>query len=212
MSYEEGAAIGIQALTAWTMIRESYYVKKGDVILVHAAAGGVGLILCQMLHYLGATVIGTVSTDEKAKMAREHGADHVIIYTREDVVDRVNELTNGLGCHAVYDGVGKSTFESSLACTRRLGSLISFGNASGAVPPVELFKLTPKNLKLLRPRLYGYMVTHEESQKWWKEILELYSKKVFKLNIHKVYNLKDAKQVHVDLESRKTTGKLLIKI
>lgn len=194
------------------MIRDAYAVKKGDVILVHAAAGGVGLLLVQLLHHLGATVIGTVGSDEKAKLAKEHGADHTIVYTREDIVERVNEITNGQGCHAVLDGVGKDTFDASIASTRRLGTLVSFGNASGAVPPVNIFTLTPKNLKLMRPGLFGYLTTPEESHKWWSELLDLYSSKAFKIKIHKVYNLEDIKQAHIDIESRKTTGKLVIKI
>jgi NADPH2:quinone reductase len=212
VSYEEGAAIGIQALTAWTMVRDGYPVKKGDTILVHAAAGGVGLLLCQMARHLGATVIGTVSTDEKAELARKNGAHHTIVYTREDVVERVNEITNGLGCHAVLDGVGKSTFEASLKATRRLGTLISFGNASGAVPPISIACLAPKNIKLMRPQLFAYLATREESQKWWSEVFDLLSEKVIDLHIHKIYDLKDAKQAHIDIESRKTTGKLLIKL
>lgn len=212
ITYEEGAAIGIQALTAWTMVRDGYKVQKGDTVLVHAAAGGVGLLLCQMANHLGATVIGTVGSDEKAELARANGAHHTIVYTRENTVDRVNEITNGLGCHAVLDGVGKDTFEDSLASTRRLGTLISFGNASGAVPPVSIMKLTPKNLKLMRPQLFAYLATREESQKWWGEVFDLLKKKVIKLNIHKVYDLKDAKQAHIDIESRKTTGKLLLRL
>ncbi|CEP19006.1 hypothetical protein [Parasitella parasitica] len=212
VKYEDAAAIGIQALTAWTMVRDGYQVKKGDTILVHAAAGGVGLLLCQMIRHLGATVIGTVSTDEKATLARENGADHVIVYTRENVVERVNELTNNLGCHAVLDGVGKSTWDDSLACTRRLGTLISFGNASGVVPPIKIQCLTAKNLKLMRPQLFAYLATREESQKWWSEVFDLLAKKVIKLHIHKIYDLENAKQAHIDIQSRKTTGKLLIRL
>lgn len=212
VTYEQGASIGIQALTAWTMVRDGYRVQKGDTILVHAAAGGVGLLLCQMAHHLGATVIGTVSTDEKAQLARANGADHTIVYTRENTVERVNEITNGLGCHAVLDGVGKDTFQDSLASTRRLGTLISFGNASGAVPPIAITCLTPKNLKLMRPQLFNYLTTREESQKWWGEVFDLLKKNVIRLHVHKVYDLKDAKQAHIDIESRKTTGKLLIKL
>ncbi|KAI8390326.1 hypothetical protein BD560DRAFT_319369 [Blakeslea trispora] len=212
ISYEEAAAIGIQGLTAWTMVRDGYPVKKGDIILVHAAAGGVGLLLCQMAHHLGAIVIGTVSSEEKAELARQNGATHTIIYTREDVVKRVNEITNNLGCHAVLDGVGKDTFEGSLAVTRRLGTMISFGNATGVVPPVPLSSLTPKSLKLMRPSLNAYVDTREEFVKWWSEVLDLLRKKVIKLHIHKVYDLKDASQAHIDIESRKTTGKLLLKL
>ncbi|OBZ85816.1 putative quinone oxidoreductase [Choanephora cucurbitarum] len=212
ISYEEAAAIGIQGLTAWTMLRDGYPVKKGDIILVHAAAGGVGLLLCQMAHHLGATVIGTVSSEEKAELARQNGATHTIIYTREDVVKRVNEITNNLGCHAVLDGVGKDTFESSLAVTRRLGTLISFGNATGVVPPISISCLAPKALKLMRPTLFAYVDTREEFVKWWSEILDLLRKKVIKLHIHKIYDLKDASQAHIDIESRRTTGKLLLKL
>ncbi|GAA5809675.1 hypothetical protein MFLAVUS_003087 [Mucor flavus] len=212
ITYEQGASIGIQALTAWTMVRDGYNVKKGDTVLVHAAAGGVGLLLCQMAHHLGATVIGTVSTDEKAQLARANGADHTIVYTRENTVERVNEITNGLGCHAVLDGVGKDTFQDSLAVTRRLGTLISFGNASGAVPPISITCLTPKNIKLMRPQLFAYLAERKESQKWWGEIFDLLKRKVIHLHVHKVYDLKDAKQAHIDIESRKTTGKLLIKL
>lgn len=212
ISYEQAAAIGIQALTAWTMVRDGYKVKKGDTILVHAAAGGVGLLLCQMAHHLGATVIGTVSTDEKAQLARANGADHTIVYTREDTVERVKEITNGLGCHAVLDGVGKDTWEGSLASTRRLGTLISFGNASGAVPPIKITCLTPKNIKLMRPQLFAYLSDRDDSRKWWGEVFDLLKKNVINLHVHKIYDLKDAKQAHIDIESRKTTGKLLIKL
>ncbi|KAI9264130.1 hypothetical protein BDA99DRAFT_437862 [Phascolomyces articulosus] len=211
ISYETAAAIGIQALTAWTLVRESYPVKKGDYILIHAAAGGVGLLLCQMCRYLGATVIGTVSSAEKATLARENGADYVINYTEEDVVAKVNEITNGLGCHGVLDGVGKSTWEISLQCARRLGSVISFGNASGVVPPISISILAQKNLKIMRPTLFNYMATREESQKWWGEVFELLSKNVIKTHIYKIYELVDAQQAHIDIESRKTTGKLLLK-
>lgn len=141
VSFEDATALGLQAFTAWTMIRDGYRVQPGDTVLVHAAAGGVGLLLVQMCHYLGAKVIGTVSTEEKAKLVRENGGDHTIIYTKEDVVERVNEITNGLGCHAVLDGVGKDTWEASLAVTRRFGTLISYGNASGLVPPVSSWGL-----------------------------------------------------------------------
>ncbi|KAI8062286.1 uncharacterized protein B0P05DRAFT_556388 [Gilbertella persicaria] len=212
VSYQDAAAVGIQAITAWTMVRDAYPIKKGDTVLVHAAAGGVGLLLCQMAHHLGATVIGTVSSEEKAELARQNGATHTIIYTREDVVKRVNEITNNLGCHAVLDGVGKATFDDSLAVTRRLGTLVSFGNASGSVPPISITCLTPKNIKLMRPSLFAYLATREEIVKWFGEVLDLLSKKIIKLHIHKLYELKDAKQAHTDIESRGTTGKLLIKL
>ncbi|KAF7720708.1 NADPH:quinone reductase [Apophysomyces ossiformis] len=212
VDYKTAAAIGIQGLTAWTMVRDAYPVKKGDYILVHAAAGGVGLLLCQLCHYLGATVIGTVSTPEKAELARQNGADYVINYANEDVVGKVNEITGGLGCHAVLDGVGKSTFDTSLACARRLGTVISFGNASGVVPPISISILAQKNLRLMRPTLFNYLATREESKKWWGELFDLLAKGHIRTHIHKVYNLEDAKEAHIDIESRKTTGKLLIKL
>ncbi|KAG1136624.1 hypothetical protein G6F37_012074 [Rhizopus arrhizus] len=209
-SFEDATALGLQAVTAWTMIRDGYRVQPGDTVLVHAAAGGVGLLLVQMCHYLGAKVIGTVSTEEKAKLVRENGGDHTIIYTKEDVVERVNEITNGLGCHAVLDGVGKDTWEASLAVTRRFGTLISYGNASGVVPPISIQCLGPKAIKLMRPQLFPYIETKEEFQKWWNEILTLLEKKAVKTHIHKCYDLKDTHQAHTDIESRKTTGKLLL--
>ncbi|ORY90572.1 hypothetical protein BCR43DRAFT_447577 [Syncephalastrum racemosum] len=211
VSYDVAAAVGLQGLTAWTMVRDGYPVKKGDYILVHAAAGGVGLMLCQMIKYLGAHAIGTVSTEEKAELARQNGAEFVINSKTEDIVARVNEITSGQGCQAVLDGVGKDTFDISIECARRLGTVISFGNASGVVPPVPLMKLTPKNLKLMRPTLFNYLVTKEESTRWWGELFELLSKGVIKAHVHKTYDLKDAVQAHLDIESRKTTGKLLIK-
>ncbi|CEG74289.1 Putative NADPH2:quinone reductase [Rhizopus microsporus] len=212
VSFEEAAAVSLQGLTAWTLVRAAYQVQKGDIVLVHAAAGGVGLLLCQMLRHLGATVIGTVSTEEKAKLARANGADHIVIYTKEDVVERVNALTDGQGCHAVFDSVGKDTWEASLAVTRRLGSLISFGNASGPVPPISVLCLTPKNLRLMRPQLFPFLATKEEANKWWGELMDLLSKKIIKVHVHKHYDLKDAHQAHTDIQSRKTTGKLLLKI
>ncbi|KAI9316764.1 hypothetical protein BX666DRAFT_1946680 [Dichotomocladium elegans] len=211
VSYEDAAAIAIQALTAWTMVRDAYPVQRGDIVLIHAAAGGVGLLLCQMCRYLGATVIGTVSSPGKAALARENGADHVINYTHEDVVARVNEITNDLGCHAVLDGVGKDTFEISLQCARRLGTVISFGNASGVVPPISISRLTQKNLKLMRPTLFNYLVTAEERAKWWGEVFDLLANGHIRAHIYRVYDLKDAAKAHIDIESRKTTGKLLLR-
>ncbi|KAI8147585.1 hypothetical protein BJV82DRAFT_642947 [Fennellomyces sp. T-0311] len=211
VSYETAAAVGLQALTALTLVRESYPVKKGDHILVHAAAGGVGLLLCQLGRYLGATVIGTVSTAEKAALARENGADYVINYSNEDVVAKVMEITKGKGCHGIFDGVGKSTWETSLQCARRLGSMISFGNASGVVPPISISILAQKNLKLMRPQVYGYLATREESRKWWGEVFDLLAKNVIKTTIYKTYDLNNAQQAHIDIQSRKTFGKLLLK-
>ncbi|OAD71859.1 hypothetical protein PHYBLDRAFT_146839 [Phycomyces blakesleeanus NRRL 1555(-)] len=211
VSYETAAASVLQGLTAWTMVRDGYPVKKGDYILVHAAAGGVGLLLCQMCKHLGAHVIGTVSSNEKAKIALENGAEFVINTNEENTVERVNEITGGLGCHAVLDGVGKATFSDSLEAVRRLGTVISFGNASGTVPPINIAILSKKNVKLMRPALYNYLGSREEVNKWFGELWELLEAGHIKIHIHKIYDLKDAKQAHLDIESRKTTGKLLLK-
>ncbi len=151
------AAAYLQGLTALTLIRESHHVKKGDWVLVHAAAGGVGLWLCQLLKAVGANTIGTASTQEKVDLAKKAGATHMINYSHEDVKSKVMELTGGNGVIAVFDGVGKSTFDLSLECVARKGSMISFGNASGAPDPLTIARLSPKNVKLMRPTLFNYM-------------------------------------------------------
>jgi len=212
LPYSDAAAALLQGLTAWTMVRDGYPVKKGDYILVHAAAGGVGLLLCQMVNLLGATVIGTVSSEEKAQLAKANGAHHVIISTKENIVARVNEITNGLGCHAVLDGVGAATFQTSLKSVRRLGTLISFGNASGVVPPISISVLGEKSIKLMRPKLFSYLETKEEKDKWWSELMQLVADGKLNLQVHKKYKLEDAKTAHIDIESRKTTGKLLLEM
>ncbi|KAG2180212.1 hypothetical protein INT43_004001 [Umbelopsis isabellina] len=212
VSYDDATALLLQGLTAWTMVRDGYPVKKGDYVLVHAAAGGVGLLLCQMANLLGATVIGTVSTEEKAALAKENGAHHTINYSHEDTVARVNEITNGQGCHAVLDGVGASTWETSLQSVRRLGTLISFGNASGVVPPIQISCLSDKSIKLMRPKLFSYLATREDKEKWFNELFQLQAEHKLKLRVHKTYKLEDAQSAHVDIQSRKTTGKLLIEL
>ncbi|ORX43461.1 NAD(P)-binding protein [Hesseltinella vesiculosa] len=211
VSYETAAAGALQGLTALTMVKSGYPVAKDDYILVHAAAGGVGLLLCQLGKHLGAKVIGTASTDEKCQLAKENGATYTINSKTEDIVARVNEITGGLGCHAVLDGVGKATFEVSMQCARRLGTMISFGNASGAVDPISIAILAQKNLKLMRPTLYNYMATREESRYWYDELFKLVEQGVLKFHVHKVYDLKDAAQAQQDLEGRITTGKLLLR-
>ncbi|CAG8656858.1 9253_t:CDS:2, partial [Cetraspora pellucida] len=155
------AASVIQGLTSLTLVTQSYEVKKGDWILIHAAAGGCGLLLVQLVKNCGAHAIGTVSNAEKAKLALSAGAEYVINYTTQNVVEEVMRITDNNGVHAIFDGVGKDTFETSLACARRLGSLISFGNASGVIPPFNLSRLSEKNLKLMRPTLFNYILTKE---------------------------------------------------
>lgn len=205
------AAAGLlQGLTALTLVREAYAVKKGDWILVHAAAGGTGLWLCQLLKAIGANVIGTASTQEKVDLARKAGATHMINYSHEDVKSKVMELTKNAGVAAVFDGVGKSTFDLSLECLARKGSMISFGNASGAVPPVTIARLSPKNARLMRPTLFGYLVTREEFEGYTKELFGFILKDKLDVRIHEVYPLSEVKRAHEDLEGRKSTGKLLL--
>jgi len=210
ISTKDAAAGLLQGLTALTLIKESYHVEKDDWILVHAAAGGTGLWLVQLLKAVGAHVIGTCSTS-KIDLVKSHGADVVIDYTKEDVVQKVKEATNGNGCQAVYDGVGKATFDMSLECVARKGTLASFGNASGAVPPVTISRLSAKNVKLLRPILFSYITTREEFEHYAGELFEFMIKNKIDVRVHEVYPLKDVVRAHEDLEGRKTTGKLLLK-
>ncbi|KIK62958.1 hypothetical protein GYMLUDRAFT_242041 [Collybiopsis luxurians FD-317 M1] len=208
------AAALIQGLTALTFFQDSYTVKKGDTILIHTVAGGLGLIMCQLAKHIGATVIGTTSTKEKAELAKKHGADHVILYKDEDTVKRVLEITNGVGVDAVYDGVGKDTFDSNFEMLKRKGTLVSVGNASGAVPPVSPLKLLPKNLKLLRPTMNNYVVTPDEVYHFSSELWSLVSSGVLKINIWKEYPFtqEGAQEAQRDLTGGKSVGKLLIKV
>jgi len=206
----KAAAALLQGLTALTLVREAHPVKKGDWVLVHAAAGGTGLLLCQLLRAIGANTIGTASTPEKVELAKQNGATHVINYSHEDVKSRVTELTNGQGCVAIFDGVGKSTFDLSLECVARKGSLISFGNASGAVPPVTIARLSAKNVRLMRPRLFQYLVTREEFETYANELFGFIQNEGFNVHVHEIYPLSEIKRAQDDLEGRKTTGKLLL--
>ncbi|KAI0417389.1 hypothetical protein F5X98DRAFT_340711 [Xylaria grammica] len=204
------AAALLQGLTALTLVREAHHVNKGDWVLVHAAAGGTGLLLSQLLKAIGANIIGTVSTPEKAELAKQNGVTHTINYSHEDVKARVLELTGGQGCIAVFDGVGKSTFDLSLECVARKGSLLSFGNASGAVPPVTIARLAAKNVRLMRPSLFGYIVTREEFVGYTEELFGFIEKEGFNVRVHETYPLSEVARAHGDLEGRKTTGKLLV--
>ena len=200
----------LQGLTALTLIREAHHVQKGDWVLVHAAAGGTGLWLCQLLKAVGANVIGTASTAEKVELATKAGATHMVNYSHEDVKKRVEELTGGKGVIAVFDGVGKSTFDLSLDCLARKGSLISFGNASGAVPPLAIARLSAKNARLMRPTLFGFISTRDEFEGYTRELLDFIIKDKMDVRIHETYALSDVARAHQDLEGRKTTGKLLL--
>lgn len=207
------AALG-QGLTALAQLTESYNVQKGDIVIVHTVAGGVGLLLAQMAKARGATVIGTTSTPEKAAMAKAHGADHVILYKQENTVKRVLELTDGKGANVIYDGVGKTTFDDDFKMIKRKGTIVTFGNASGPVEPMNLFKLVEKNVKLLRPTVLNYLVTLEERNSYSTELWGLVSSGALKINIHAEYpfTAEGVRQAHTDLTSGVTTGKLMIKV
>jgi NADPH2:quinone reductase len=205
------AAIMLKGLTVQALVRRVYPVKAGDTVLFHAAAGGVGLIAVQWLKALGATVIGTVGSEEKAKLARAHGCDHAVVYTREDFPKRVRELTGGAGVPVVYDSVGKSTFEGSLECLRPLGLMVSFGNASGAVPPFDIGVLSRKgSLFLTRPTVYTYIARREDLERGAAELFELVGSGKVKIETGGSWPLAQAAEAHRALESRRTTGSLVL--
>ena len=211
LSEEKAAASLIQGLTAYTMLKESYEVKKGDTILVHAAAGGTGAMIVQFGKLFGATVIGTTSSPEKAKIAKEAGADVVINYRTEDVIARVLEITNGKGVEAVFDSVGADTWDISTAVLAKSGTLVSFGNASGPVPLISLLSL-PKNIKITRPTLFNVITDAKDRDFYTAGLFDLLAKGTIKINISKVYPLSDFATATTDLEGGKTTGKLLLKL
>jgi NADPH2:quinone reductase len=205
------AAMMLKGMTAQYLLRRCYKVKKGDNILVHAAAGGVGLILCQWGKYLGANVIGTVGSKEKAELARKNGAKHTILYNEENFVQRVNEITKGKKCAVVYDGVGKTTFMGSLDCLQPLGLMVTYGNASGPVEPLNLGILSQKgSLFVTRPTLNTYTASAKDLQATAKDLISVISKKKVKIEVNQTYALKDAAQAHRDLEARKTTGQTVL--
>ncbi|KAE9965945.1 hypothetical protein EG328_009290 [Venturia inaequalis] len=210
VSTSDAAAGLLQGLTALTLIREAHLVKSGDWVLVHAAAGGVGLLLIQLLKAVGAKVIATCSTP-KIELVKSKGVDVVIDYSKDDFAPKVKEVTGGAGVVAVFDGVGKATFEKSFECVARKGSMVSYGNASGAVPPFTIARLSGKNIKLIRPSLFGYLATREEFETYTKELLEFIEQGKLDIKIHEIYPLKDAARAQEDLEGRRTTGKLLLK-
>ncbi|KAJ3026011.1 UNVERIFIED_CONTAM: hypothetical protein HDU68_006346 [Siphonaria sp. JEL0065] len=212
VSFEQGASLLTQGLTAAFLVRFIYEVKPGDTVLIHAAAGGTGQILVQLAKHYGATVIGTTSTAEKAKTVLKAGADHVILYKEQDVKAEVLKITNGKGVQVVYDGVGKSTFDISLSVLARLGTLASFGNASGKVENFDALKLVPNSVKVLRPSLGQFLQNKQEWDDLAVPLIELYTAGKIKLNIHKIYDLKDIKSAHDDIESGTTQGKLLLRV
>jgi len=207
----QAAAAMLQGMTAHYLTHSTYPLRKGDIALIHAAAGGVGLLLVQMAKNLGARVIGTVSTEEKAKLAREAGADDVIFYTTQDFEVETKRLTDGKGVHVIYDGVGKTTFDQDLNVLRPRGYLVLFGASSGPPPLFDLGKLAQKgSLFITRPTLVHHIASHEELQQRATDVLNMIASGKLKLRIEHLYPLRDAQQAHRDLEGRKTTGKLLL--
>jgi NADPH2:quinone reductase len=189
----------------------TYAIQRGDTVLIHAGAGGVGLLLIQMAKRLGARVLTTVSTEEKAALARHAGADEVILYTREDFAAKVRELTGGKGVPVVYDSVGKTTFEGSLACLRTRGLMVLYGGSSGPVPPFDLIQLSTRgSLYLTRPTMKDYIATREDLEQRAGDVLRWVSQGSLKLRLEHTYALADAAQAHRDLEARRTTGKVLL--
>ncbi len=208
---ETAAAMMLKGMTAWYLCRRTYRVKKGDTIVVQAAAGGVGQILCQWAKYLGATVIGTVGSDEKVALAKKAGCRHVVVMSREKLSARVREITKGKGVPVVYDGVGRDTFVESLDCLKPLGLMASFGNASGAVAPVNIGILAQKgSLFLTRPTLGNYTATREDLLTATRELFAVVKKGAVKITINQRYALREAAQAHRDLEARKTTGSTVL--
>jgi NADPH2:quinone reductase len=211
ISFEQGAAMMLQGLTAQYLLRRTYRVQPGDTVLIHAAAGGVGTIACQWAKALGATVIGTVGSDEKAAIARAHGCDHAIVYTRENFVERVRELTGGEGVPVVYDSIGADTFMASLACLRPLGMMVLFGASSGPVPPFDCTLLAKMgSLFLTRPTLFTYAAKRADLLAMAAELFEVVAAGAVKVEINQRYALADAAQAHRDLEARRTTGSTVL--
>ena len=208
---QQAAAAMLQGMTTHYLVNSTHPLKKGETALVHAAAGGVGLLLLQMGREIGARMIGTVGTDEKAKLAREAGADAVINYTQQDFEAETKRLTDDKGVHVVYDGVGQSTFEKGLNVLRPRGHMVLFGGASGPVPPVDPIKLMQKgSLTLTRPSLMHYIATREELEQRSSDVFKMIGAGMLNLRIAHVYKLSEVQQAHRDLEARKTTGKILL--
>ena len=210
ISAEQAASVMLQGMTTEYLLNRCYAVQPGDTVLIHAAAGGVGLMVCAWAKALGATVIGTVGSTEKAALAAEHGCDHPINYTEEDFAAQVMDITEGAGLPVVYDSIGKDTFDRSLDCLRLRGVMVSFGQASGPVPPVDLFKLSPKGLFVTRPSLMHYTATREELVASANALFAIIEKGVIDANPRQRYPLAEAMQAHIDLEARKTVGSTIL--
>ena len=211
VSSQQAAAALIQGITAHYLTHSTYPIQSGDEILIHAGAGGTGLIFIQMAKALGARVFTTVSTEEKADLARAAGADEIILYTKEDFAAKIKQLTSGRGLPVVYDSVGKTTFEQSLQCLRPRGLMVLFGGSSGAVPPFDLIRLsTMGSLYVTRPTMKDYIATSADLEARAKDVFTAIGNGAVKLRLEHIYPLTDAAHAHRDLESRKTTGKLLL--
>lgn len=210
LSIQDAAAAMLQGMTAHYLTRSTYPLKQGETALIHAAAGGVGLLLIQMAKRLGAKVFGTVSTEEKAKLAKEAGADEVILYTQTDFEDAIKKLTNGEGVHVVYDSVGQTTFEKSLNCLRPRGYMALFGQSSGSVPPVDLRVLARGSFFITRPTLAHYAANRAELLERSGDLFRWIASGELKLRIDKTFPLAEAAEAQKQLEGRKTSGKLLL--
>ncbi len=211
IEFENAVTLMTKGFTVFYLLYKTYPVKSGETILFHAAAGGLGQIFCQWAKSLGCIVIGTVGSDEKIKIAKENGCDHVINYSKENFAEKVKEITNGEGVPVVYDGVGKKTFDQSIECLKVRGMMVSFGNASGPLDPCNVAKsLAPKGLYLTRPSIAHYTATREELDEAAHKVFEMFIKKKFSLKIFKKYSLKEIVQAHSDLENRKILGPAII--
>ena len=210
---QQAAAMMLKGLTTQYLIRQIFKVKRGDTILFHAAAGGVGTIACQWAKSLGATVIGTVGSEEKAKLAKAHGCDHPIVYTHEDFAERVKEITKGEKLPVVYDSIGKDTWPKSLDCLRPTGLMVSFGQSSGAIGPVELGILAAKgSLFITRPTLNTYAAKRADMVAMAQDLFDAVLSGAVKIEVHQTYPLKEATRAHSDLQSRKTTGSTVLTV
>jgi NADPH2:quinone reductase len=211
IDFETGAAMMLQGLTVQYLFRRTFPLKGGETVLFHAAAGGVGLIACQWARALGVNLIGTVGSDQKGELAKQHGAAHVINYNKENFVERVKEITGGRGVPVVYDSIGADTFTGSLDCLSPLGTMVSFGSASGPVPPFSLNELASRgSLFITRPTLFTYSAKREDLEAMAADLFDVVGSGKVKIEINQRYALKDAAQAHIDLEGRKTTGSTIL--
>jgi NADPH2:quinone reductase len=211
IDFDTGAAMMLQGLTVQYLFRRTFPLRGGETILFHAAAGGVGLIACQWARALGVTMIGTVGSDEKAELAKAHGCTHTINYNKENFVERVKDITGGKGVPVVYDSIGKDTFTGSLDCLSPLGMMVSFGSASGPVPPFGLNELASRgSLFITRPTLFSYIAKRQDLEDMTADLFAMVQSKKVKIDVNQRYALKDVAQAHRDLESRKTTGSTIL--